>query len=619
MNEKRSFWRKVIYVGAIAALLIPMSWLSMPASRTEGKAQSGGKLAKLRQDYKLGQASLGEIDPASETMKLATLGMRGLAVTILWEQANYYKKTENWTNFQASLKQIARLQPNFISVWQYQAWNTSYNLSVEFDDYNDRYKWVIRGIDFLKDGLRYNKDEPRLLWDLGWFISQKIGRADEHVQYRRLFKRDPDFHAGSDLSLEKRDNWLVGKFWFQEAIDAVDKRGKRMKGKPPLIYRSDPGMSQINYADAIQTEGVHGELAGNAWKTASEDWKKYGDESILTTWDFRIQLNDLEHKKRDAEKYLKQMNELSKGMLDKIRAERLAEFTPEQRELSQKLIQDVPTEQVEEFHELQARLNITPVNVAHRIEKDSPEQAIEASRLGKLWYDADRRVDAIERYRQTINFNYWQARCAFEQMPETLEARELVYKAGLAHEKQDLLLARKLYEQAWPLWRKAFDAYPLVANEGLIAEEVVEKVANYRTVLEDLSVKEFPQDFILRDVVEGFDREGLVKDVFVEPAEKAGEKQPGDSKETSEATAPGGNQPDTPEGKETPAGEKVNPPEGKSPESSPSAEGTPPEPVDENAAAPAKEAVTPDEKAAPTKESSEAVPPEPDSAESAPK
>jgi hypothetical protein len=201
MNEKRSFWRKVIYVGAIAALLIPMSWLSMPASRTEGKAQSGGKLAKLRQDYKLGQASLGEIDPASETMKLATLGMRGLAVTILWEQANYYKKTENWTNFQASLKQIARLQPNFISVWQYQAWNTSYNLSVEFDDYNDRYKWVIRGIDFLKDGLRYNKDEPRLLWDLGWFISQKIGRADEHVQYRRLFKRDPDFKKPSMPSI----------------------------------------------------------------------------------------------------------------------------------------------------------------------------------------------------------------------------------------------------------------------------------------------------------------------------------------------------------------------------------------------------------------------------------
>jgi hypothetical protein len=581
MNESRSFWRKVTYVSAIVVLLIPMSMLSMPASRTEGKAQSGGKLAKLRQDYKLGQASLGEIDPASETMKLATLGMRGVAVTILWGKANHYKKTESWTNFQASLKQIARLQPNFISVWQYQAWNTSYNLSVEFDDYNDRYRWVMRGIDFLKDGLRYNKDEPRLLWDLGWFISQKIGRADERVQYRRLFKRDPDFHGDSSLPFEQRDNWLVGKIWFQEAIDAVDKRGKRMKGKPPLIYRSDPAMSQMNYSDAIQTEGVHGELARTAWTTASKDWKKYGGESILTTWDFRIQLNDLEHQKGEAERYLKEMNELSQGMLDTIRAERLAEFSPEERELSQKLIQDVPAEQVEEYHELQAKLNITPVNVANRIEKDHPELAIEASRLGKLWYDANRRADAIERYRETINFNYWRDRSAFEQTAETLEARELVYKAGLAHEKQDLLLARELYEQAWPLWRKAFDKFPLIANEGLMAEEVIEKVANYRMVLEDLSITDFPQDFILREIIEQFDRDGLLSDAFVEPAEK----QPVDSKENT--------------------GE-----EGKTPESSPTAEGTPPEPVEEEATVPAKEA-TPDEKAPAAKEATEGVPPEP--------
>ena len=264
MNERRSFWRKVTYIGAIVVLLIPMSLLSMPASRDGDQAQAGGKLSQLREKYSLGQASLGEIDPASETMKLATLGMRGVAVIALWEQATYYKKTENWTKFQAVLKQIARLQPNFISVWQYQAWNTSYNLSVEFDDYNERYAWVIRGINFLKDGLRYNKDEPRLLWDLGWFISQKIGRADEQVQYRRLFKEDDDFHAGSGRTGEQRDSWLVGKYWFQDTKNAVDYRGRNMKGKTPLIYRSNPAMSQINYAIAIQKEGTHDDQASNA-------------------------------------------------------------------------------------------------------------------------------------------------------------------------------------------------------------------------------------------------------------------------------------------------------------------------------------------------------------------
>ena len=41
---------------------------------------------------------------------------------------------------------------------------------------------------FLQEGEHYNTDNPQLLWDLGWFIGQKIGRADEYVQYRRLFK-----------------------------------------------------------------------------------------------------------------------------------------------------------------------------------------------------------------------------------------------------------------------------------------------------------------------------------------------------------------------------------------------------------------------------------------------
>ena len=59
---------------------------------------------------------------------------------------------------------ITDLEPHFAQVWVFQAWNMAYNISVKFKenapgDYSDRWRWVQRGIDLLRDeGLRYNPD-----------------------------------------------------------------------------------------------------------------------------------------------------------------------------------------------------------------------------------------------------------------------------------------------------------------------------------------------------------------------------------------------------------------------------------------------------------------------------
>jgi hypothetical protein len=57
-----------------------------------------------------------------------------------------------------------------------------------------RYQWVKKGIEFLILGSHYNRDEPGILRQVGWFVGQKIGRADEHMQFRRMFRDDKDFH-----------------------------------------------------------------------------------------------------------------------------------------------------------------------------------------------------------------------------------------------------------------------------------------------------------------------------------------------------------------------------------------------------------------------------------------
>ena len=224
MTERTSFYRKIAYGVAIVVLAVRHRRGSARRRPPRKKAASSPSCAT---SISLAQANLGEIDPASETIKLATLGLRGVAVNVLWDKANYYKKIEDWTNLTATLEQLAKLQPNFITFWKFQAWNLTYNVSVEFDDYRDRYYYVRRGIKFLKEGEHYNGDNPQLLWDLGWFIGQKIGRADEHVQYRRLFKEDDDFHP-ADRTLDERDNWLVGKEWYLTG----DRRGGQQGQEP---------------------------------------------------------------------------------------------------------------------------------------------------------------------------------------------------------------------------------------------------------------------------------------------------------------------------------------------------------------------------------------------------
>ena len=125
--KNKSFVRKISYLVAMAVLLIPLYSISAPSFLdADGVRSEGGTLTQLREEHGLSQANLGEIDPASESMKLATLGMRGVAANLLWERANEYKKKEQWDNLRATLNQIAKLQPNFISVWQHQAWNLSY-------------------------------------------------------------------------------------------------------------------------------------------------------------------------------------------------------------------------------------------------------------------------------------------------------------------------------------------------------------------------------------------------------------------------------------------------------------------------------------------------------------
>jgi hypothetical protein len=479
---------------AIAGLLIPLSALSQPADTTS----PGGKLARLRKAAGLAQANLGDVDPTSETMRLATLGLKNVAVTLLWDRVNHYKKVEDWTNLSAALEQMTKLQPNFYSVWDFQAHNLSYNISVEFDDYHDRYAWVMKGIEFLRQGIALNQRDPRLLGRMGWFIGHKIGKSDEKKQFRRLFKADDDFHDRDDpdRTLSERDNWLVSRQKYLAAQRLADS-GAPLK-TTALIFHSEPMMAAINYARATEEDGTFGVAARDAWKLAGEEMVRFAMREIPTSWDVPIRLGLREDELARSDRIAAELEALLPGRFAALEQRLRDGLSTEQKQA----LATTPLERSEQQQQLVAAAEAATRVTWSMVAREAPADVqAKAKELARQHVEARETAEIIDRYRDIVNFDFWRAACEAEVTEPALLAREKIWEADREFENARLQPAKKAFEQAFAAWRQVLDAAPVLRQDKLTADDMRDIVDRYRKLLEQLD-EPFPKPFVLQDVLD---------------------------------------------------------------------------------------------------------------------
>ena len=514
MNPRRSFHRKIAYLAIIAVLLIPLYWLGHPATgvpkQSAGAAQDkrggqGGELAKLRTKYELSEAQLGDIDPVGETMQLATFGLRGVATVLLWNKAHTYDKKKNWSSLSATLNQIAKLEPHFVSVWLHQGWNLSYNVSAQFDDYRQRYHWVTEGIEYLKNGMKVNRRAMQLPSYIGMINGQKIGRADESRQFRKLFREDDDYHAndeefGGSRPLEYRDNWLVGKYWYGRAEALVDS-GSPVKGTSPLVFFSERPKCQFNYAEAIEKDGVFGEKARRAWATAGEDWHDFGNRELTVFDEYRFRLNDEEPYTERIKTLQGELDELAPGKRELLLEERHRLLTDEQKKVLTMPSKEMDLEQRRLYFQTVRQLEIKPEQIARRV--DDPEKREKALEVAKEMQKLDTLRMLIHNDRETINFVHWRTRANMEQDQRALDAREAIFKGNEAGREANMPVAKEYYDKGFESWRKLLDSedFAYLFDDDHAMFELGEDIQRYRRLLEKLD-EPFPQPFILQDVVD---------------------------------------------------------------------------------------------------------------------
>ncbi len=413
---------------------------------------------------------------------------------------------KDWVNLLATLKQVTKLQPHFINIWSSSvAWDVSYNISVEFDDYRERYRWVMKGIEFLEQGIKYNERQPKLLWDMGWTISEKIGKADEAKEFRKLFKEDDEYHNRFHRPTALRDNWLVGKEWFEKAVDMVS-TGVGMMGKGPLIYLSNAPMCQMYYAQALETDGTFGEVAKRAWAGAAKDWKNYSELEIPTSFrrqdrpdePVMIRLGDLDSEDKTTHDLLAKLDALDPGLRAKLVAEKRAMLTESQRKALDTPLEKRTGKQLQLAAEAAAKVEVTDNEVARKITGPKRKEALE---LAKKIGDHEQIADYIRRYRNIVNYEYWKKRAQIEQTPDALSARKLIFQGDRAFSEGALVPARDDYTKGLAEWRKVLDANKELVSDQTLGEYLLDVIKRYRRILNKLD-DTFPDPFILQDVID---------------------------------------------------------------------------------------------------------------------
>ncbi len=219
----------------------------------------------------LGLTRVQPLDNAPPMLAFTTValgGFRGLISNALWMRATELQDEDKFFEMAQLADWITKLEPHFVQVWAVQAWNMAYNISVKFKEsapgeFPDRWRWVQRGIELLRDdGLRYNPNELLLYQQLGLLFQHKMGANldDANVYYKQEWAKEmtavlgrgkPNFDELIDPQTEdakERARLLHGKYNMKpQSMKEVDERYGPLDWRLPeahAIYWAAAGLEK---------------------------------------------------------------------------------------------------------------------------------------------------------------------------------------------------------------------------------------------------------------------------------------------------------------------------------------------------------------------------------------
>ena len=151
--------------------------------------------------------------PSLAFATIATGAFRGLVVDALWMRADKLKDEGQFFDARQLAEWITILQPRFASVWEFQAWNMAYNISVAIPatQPDQRWRWVRNGYELLRDEAidKYKLTNLTIYRELARIFQHKIGGVsdDAHKYYKlQLAMAMEPLLSSEDNQLGPQDN-----------------------------------------------------------------------------------------------------------------------------------------------------------------------------------------------------------------------------------------------------------------------------------------------------------------------------------------------------------------------------------------------------------------------------
>ena len=166
---------KPVFAAGLVILLV-ISALQMPG------------LTSLRKEHELSEFDLAETMPAEYAVLTTALGgFRGLLADFLWLRTIQLEKASKHFELVQLYDWVGTLEPRIPEIWLLNSHNLSYNISIAMPNRQDRWLWIQRGLELLRNkGLRYNPKSHEIHLQIAWIYLHKIGgRADDyHWHYK---------------------------------------------------------------------------------------------------------------------------------------------------------------------------------------------------------------------------------------------------------------------------------------------------------------------------------------------------------------------------------------------------------------------------------------------------
>lgn len=151
-----------------------------------GSAKMVGPINAQRADLRLVyNPNVSENLPPKMALLRTFLGsFKSLVASVLWMRTESLKQEGKFQEAMELAQMITDLQPRFPEVWSFQSWNMAYNISVATHTQRERWMWVSRGVELLRDkGIPANPTSTKLYRQLGWTFLHKIGMYSDDMHW----------------------------------------------------------------------------------------------------------------------------------------------------------------------------------------------------------------------------------------------------------------------------------------------------------------------------------------------------------------------------------------------------------------------------------------------------